>query len=84
MFTKLSDLDWDSPETQARFDSNEAGYRRGFTQGYSQALDDALLLGCKQDSNWWQSLATFFDKRLMRWRVNGIKGMVPPPSYKVD
>jgi hypothetical protein len=79
MFTKLSDLDWDSPEMQERFESMEEGYRRGFTQGYSRAMDDALELGCKSESIWWRTMAVFFDKKLMRWRSSRVGASMDHP-----
>jgi hypothetical protein len=82
MLVKMVELDWDSPEAHARFESMEEGYRRGFTQGYSRAMDDALELGVKRESKWWQEMAVFFDKKLMRWRSSRVgASMDHPPSF---
>jgi hypothetical protein len=35
-------------------------------------MDDALELGVKRNSNWWQEMAVFFDKKLMRWRSSRV------------
>ena len=80
----IKEIDLFSPEMQAEFEAMEEGYRRGFTQGYSRAMDDAVNLGVKSNSAWWQQMATFFDKKLMPWRGSRVgASMDHPPTLNV-
>jgi hypothetical protein len=62
---------------------HEAAYRRGYTHGYSNALDHALEMKCNQNSKWWQSLAKFFDKEVMGWRYD-TKKFIPPGFKEIE
>lgn len=59
---------------QAESEDGECDYRRGYTQGYSQAMDDMEMHG-------WTKCAKFFDSKLMNWRAADHMGsLVLPPE----
>lgn len=61
------------PEPQC--DSSEVGYRRGFRQGYSFALDDV-----RYTKTTWAGLYKFFNKKIMPWSyfIDKKKSYFPP------
>jgi hypothetical protein len=56
----------------------EERYRRGYVQGYSDAMD-ALRADCKPSA--WTAMAEWFDTTLYRWRRVKNPSMEPPPGY---
>lgn len=61
-------------------------YRRGFHQGYNQALDDferAMSQMSYRDAV--RSINTFYNRAVTRWRNTGNPDqMTPPPFYSPD
>lgn len=64
---------------------DDRDYRRGYQQGYSQAMDDfADLLRHKSLSEAWSALCDFFDGDLTAWRnSDDLDQMTQPPRAKV-
>src|SRR3546814_401723 len=70
------------------FRSEDRGYRRGFSHGYAQAMDDMLLTinrGYSRPREAWNILAAHHDQALLPWRQR--KGAAaepysPPPRFQ--
>jgi hypothetical protein len=72
----MSDVEEGGEAAQA----NELSYRRGYTHGYSQAMDD-LQAGTFPPL--WKKVCAFFDGALAKWRyAKGKLGHSFPPSYR--
>lgn len=64
---------------------SEQDYRRGYYQGYSQAMDDWKALsrrGYIRSAEIWNILCAFFDGALERWRYGSTQELVEPPDAK--
>src|SRR3546814_20400626 len=75
--------------TPATVSAEDRGYRRGFSHGYAQAMDDMLLTinrGYSRPREAWNILAAHHDQALLPWRQR--KGAAaepnspPPPSQR--
>lgn len=64
-FSEINDKDFD-----------DSDYRRGYTQGYFQALSDSDLYGFRK-------CYSFLNKKLMDWRYKGnLQSFTLPPEIK--
>lgn len=66
--------------SQGESAQHEAGYRAGYWQGYSAAVDvfeDIPQRGATD----WGLVATFCDGDLKRWRYGDHSQMTPPPAF---
>src|SRR3546814_18661624 len=57
--------------TPATVSAEDRGYRRGFSHGYAQAMDDMLLTinrGYSRPREAWNILAAHHDQALLQWR----------------
>src|SRR3546814_16056323 len=67
--------------TPATVSAEDRGYRRGFSHGYAQAMDDMLLTinrGYSRPRDAWIILPAHHDPALLRWRPP--KGAAAEPS----
>src|SRR3546814_10726934 len=67
------------------FRSEDRGYRRGFSHGYAQAMDDMLLTinrGYSRPREAWNILAAHPDQALLPWRQR--KGAAAEPYSRSE
>lgn len=77
----------ESPEFKERLEYEECGYRRGYMQAYSQAIDDMRQAFAKGHTigSVDSLMADFFDMEIMHWRyAYPLQVMEHPPEMSVE
>lgn len=70
---------WEDHDSTNIEEFNDSDYRRGYTHGYLQALEDLIERGFSA-----KEVTRFFDGPLWKWRCENIKSLILPPVVERD